>query len=504
MGIGELAAWQWAGAGMAAFLVGASKAGFGAGPAMLAVPLMAAVVGPARMLGIMLPVLLIGDVFSLVHYRREHDRRNLAMLIPGLVVGVGAGYVALDWFLGLPESESWMKRMIGFLCVSFVTVQVCRIAWQQKLGAASAPYRPRAWHGVGLGALAGLTSTLAHGGGPVIDLFLLPQNLAKRVFVGTAIRYFFVGNLIKLVPYFQKGLLSRQSVFLSLLLLPCVAAGTLSGVSLNRRFSERAFRIGVYSIALCMGLYLLSGWEPGRGEQGSDEGELGAFAAFQHGLQAYGRGDYGAALAAFQRAAPEEGPWCDRARFNSGLAFYQQGRCKEAGAALALLCSSADAVVAPHARFNCGNSAYRSGQFAEAAEWYAQAVDACQALLGSAHDRLPADERAGLGEVLRRAQHNLILAQAQIAAAGRAEQRLGPGQAQREAPGAAARAAQADVGEGTRAGRRAPVARSIGYSTGPEAGARTVDAVLASVMSRDTGAVLPRQQARAIPEARNW
>ncbi|MCK4375720.1 MAG: sulfite exporter TauE/SafE family protein, partial [Candidatus Brocadiae bacterium] len=62
MGIGELTVWQWTGAAVAALLVGLSKAGFGAGAGLLAVPLMAAVLGPADMLPVMLLVLITGDI----------------------------------------------------------------------------------------------------------------------------------------------------------------------------------------------------------------------------------------------------------------------------------------------------------------------------------------------------------------------------------------------------------------------------------------------------------
>jgi uncharacterized membrane protein YfcA len=261
MGIGDLTTWQWLAAGAAAVLVGLSKAGFGSGAAILAVPLMAAALGPAMMLAVMLLVLIIGDVFSVVHYLDEHDRRNLLILVPGLLVGIGAGYFALGWFLNLHDGELWMKRLIGFSCVAFVGVQFYRTVRERQLWVESAPYRPRAWHGVGLGAFAGLTSTLAHAGGPMIDLFLLPQKLEKRIFVGTVIKYFFIGNLVKLIPYFEQGLMTRQAAFLSLLLLPCVVLGTLSGVHLNRKFSDRAFRTVVYSLAFGIGLYLLSGWE---------------------------------------------------------------------------------------------------------------------------------------------------------------------------------------------------------------------------------------------------
>ncbi len=255
----ELTSWQWAGAAVAAGMVGLSKAGFGAGAGLLAVPLMAVVLGPINMLPVMLFVLIIGDVFSIVHYVKKHDTRNLALLIPGLLVGVWGGYSALAWFQALPNGDLWLGRIIGGLAVALVAVQLQRFR-RERAGGVTTSYRPRAWHGVGLGATAGFTSTLAHAGGPLVLLYMLPQNLEKQVFVGTIIKYFFLGNVIKLVPYYQRGLFTMPRLSLAAALLPAVVLGTLVGVFLNRRFSDRAFRGVVYVLAACVGVFLLLGW----------------------------------------------------------------------------------------------------------------------------------------------------------------------------------------------------------------------------------------------------
>ena len=51
-------------------------------------------------------------------------------------------------------------------------------------------------------------------------LFLLPQKLDKRVYVGTAVTYFFFGNAVKFVPYAMQGMFTRATVCTSLALLP--------------------------------------------------------------------------------------------------------------------------------------------------------------------------------------------------------------------------------------------------------------------------------------------
>ncbi len=258
MGI-DMTVWQWVGAVVSALLVGMSKAGFGAGAGLLAVPLMTYVLDPADMLPVMLVVLIAGDVFSIIHYPRDHDVRNLAMLIPGLLCGIVLGSWALNWFLSLPDSVLWMKRLIGGICVLFVVVQFVRMARARRTGRRAQPYRPRYWHGVGLGTCAGFTSTLAAAGGPLLTIFLLPQNLPKRVFVGTTIIYFMTGNLVKVIPYTARGLMTGHNLLIGGLLVPAVVVGTFSGLYLHRRFSDRAFRLVIYVLALLLGITFLAG-----------------------------------------------------------------------------------------------------------------------------------------------------------------------------------------------------------------------------------------------------
>ena len=256
MGFG-LTVMQWAGLVLSAMLIGLSKAGFGGGAALLAVPLMTYVLGPAKMLYVMLMVLITGDILAVLFYPRDSDRRNLAMLIPGLVLGVVLGYLALRWFLARPDSGTWMKRLIGALSVLFVLVQAARMLHGLHKGVRAQPYRPRYWHGICVSTCAGFTSTLANAGGPLLTIFLLPQDLEKRVFVGTTIIYFMVGNLVKLVPYTLSGLMTRPNMLLSMLLVPAVLVGTLTGVYLNDKFSDRSFRLIIYGLAFLMGIYFL-------------------------------------------------------------------------------------------------------------------------------------------------------------------------------------------------------------------------------------------------------
>ncbi len=492
---GDLSAWQWVGVSAAAVLVGLSKAGFGAGAGILAVPLMTAVLGPAGMLPVMLLVLITGDVFSIVHYPDKCDGRNLAMLVPGLLGGVLAGSVALGWFLGLPAGDLWMRRLVGLLSVAFVGVQLYRIDRERRLGLVDGVYRPRIWHGVGLGTCAGFTSTLAHAGGPLVALFLLPQKLEKGVFVGTVVRYFLVGNVVKLAPYLWKGLFTLDRLALAGALVPCVVAGTLVGVYLHRRFSDKGFRLLVYTLALCVGAYLLSGWKPGGGPQ---EAGLDARDRFQMGVAAYRQGDYDAAVSAFE-AASTDAPDLAEARFNWGLALYGARRYALAERTVAGAAAGDDALVDARAEFNLGNCAYRRGAFDRAERLYSAVAERCRAGLATP---LTKGEGGLPGELLRRAEHNLRCSRRRLAreAIGRADSDAGSPRVSDGSP----EAAPAQDGTARAALPPSEVTGVAGSRVSGETGRRTVERILADVASRDTGPVLRDRGAGPAATGPDW
>ena len=77
-------------AALAALLVGLSKGGLTMAGA-LGTPLLATVMSPVKAAALLLPIFVVSDWFGLYAYRRHFDRRNLWILIPAGIVGIGIG-----------------------------------------------------------------------------------------------------------------------------------------------------------------------------------------------------------------------------------------------------------------------------------------------------------------------------------------------------------------------------------------------------------------------------
>lgn len=233
---------------LGAFLIGLSKAGFGGGGFLVVTPLLALVLPPKEGLGLMLPLLLATDVMAIVRYRGQWDRRCVAVLLPPALVGIGLGAELLRV---IPSAI--LIRLIGLLAVLFGAAQLA----QSRHTLSLEPPRFRPWVGAALGFSAGVTSTLAHLGGVLTTVFLLPQRLGPAQFVGTASLIYFFMNAAKLPAYVHQDLLPAPVWRQAGLLLPALTAGILLGFALNGRVTPRRFNGLIIGVVFVTGIYLL-------------------------------------------------------------------------------------------------------------------------------------------------------------------------------------------------------------------------------------------------------
>ncbi len=250
-------------AAFAVLFIGVSKAGFGGGLGMLTTPLAALAFGRDAV-GIVLPLLCAGDAFSLFHYWGKWEKRNLAFVLPGVIAGVVIGVQCV----GLLNARQ-LNIAIGCIAVGFVAFQVAK----EKIFAAEGAFAPNYKVGIPCGLGAGITSSISHGAGPLMALFLIPQRMPKEIYVGTTVFIFTWINWIKL-PFFAidqsivplpvfapEALITRQTLWTSATFFPLVPVGVWLGVWLNRRFSEKGFVNFVQIALLLTGLELIFKFE---------------------------------------------------------------------------------------------------------------------------------------------------------------------------------------------------------------------------------------------------
>lgn len=239
--------WLWLAIG--AFGIGFSKSGF-PGVSMLHVVLYAFVFGAKDSTGVLLPMLVVGDVCAIYFFGRKANWAQVRRILPPTLVGIVAG-----WLLMGRLDEALFRRLVGVIILSLVAVQVARTqrpGWFQHI-----PHR--LGFAVTLGLLAGLTTMLANAAGPVVALYLLSVRLPKWELIGTSAWLFLVLNVLKLPLSANLGLIHPQSLAVSFAFAPAIPLGILAGRWLVHRVSQRVFD-GILLAFTAIAAVRLIGW----------------------------------------------------------------------------------------------------------------------------------------------------------------------------------------------------------------------------------------------------
>ncbi|MHC4644260.1 MAG: sulfite exporter TauE/SafE family protein [Planctomycetota bacterium] len=243
----ELDAAGWLVVSLCAVMVGIAKTAI-PGVTILAVPLMASVLPARSSVGILLGMLILGDLFAAFYYRRHAQWGHVLRLLAPTFAGIVAGYFAL----GRVTNEQ-LKPIIGAIVLGMLVVNY----WRTRAAGDDAPVPKQWWFAVALGFLAGVTTMMANAAGPITVIYLLAMRLPKVEFVGTGAWYFFVTNWVKAPFSASLGLMTLQSVRLDLMMLPLIAVGAAAGVFVLKRIPQSVFTTIVQVLAAAAAIKLL-------------------------------------------------------------------------------------------------------------------------------------------------------------------------------------------------------------------------------------------------------
>ncbi len=198
----------------------------------------------------LLLLLIVGDMFALIAYRRHAHWPTLLRLAPAVIAGLLAGFA----FLALGD-DGIVRRAIGLILLAMIAVTLWR-RWRQRRTDAAA-----AEHGVVVastyGALAGFTTMVANAAGPVMSMYFLAMRTPVQVFLGTSAWFFAIVNLVK-VPFLAGiGLFDGQVLLMDAVLIPLVVVGALVGVRVARRMKQQVFDGIVITLTIVGAVYLL-------------------------------------------------------------------------------------------------------------------------------------------------------------------------------------------------------------------------------------------------------
>ena len=226
------------------FMIGVSKGGFG-GLGALLTPILALVLPVALAVGVLLPMLMVGDVFAVYMYWKEWDLDLVKRMLPAGIVGAIAGTALLSWL-----SPDGLRIILGI----FVLVLVAYKFVSDRIQAMR--YEPRLWHAPAAGLLAGVASGMFNNGGPAFNSYLLLQKLKPRPFIATSAIYFAILNLIKVPGFLYTGVLDMPLLFSLWWVFPFIPVGIWVARITLTRVSPSAFEWIIIVLLIFSSLWL--------------------------------------------------------------------------------------------------------------------------------------------------------------------------------------------------------------------------------------------------------
>jgi uncharacterized membrane protein YfcA len=242
---------QWVLAALGAFMVGVSKAGI-TGLSILSVALFTHIFPSSKQAsGLVLPLLIVGDVAAVLTYRKHTQWRYLWRLFPWTGAGVVLGYLALGRI-----SDHTTKVMIGAIIVALAALSY----WRRYVSPPSEATADASFHwtlGAAIGITAGFITLIANAAGPLMAIYLIAMRLPKLQYVGTAAVFFLLLNLFKVPFMVDLGMITARSFEFNLMLAPAVLAGILAGRWIVMHINQSLFEKMVLGLSAVGGLLLI-------------------------------------------------------------------------------------------------------------------------------------------------------------------------------------------------------------------------------------------------------
>ena len=243
----HLTQFQWMLAVLAGFGIGFAKSGF-AGVSLLHVLVFIFLFGARDSTGVVLPMLIAGDIMAVIAFRQHARWDYIRRLLPPAIAGIVAG-----WWMMKHLSDAAFKPLVGGIILALTVLQLVRL-WRPRLYE-NVPHR--LWFAWLMGLLAGVTTMVANAAGPIAALFFIAVSLPKLELVGTSAWFFFVVNCLKVPFSVQLGLIHPGTLLFNAALVPAIGAGLFAGRWCVTRISQRLFDALLLAFAAVAALRLI-------------------------------------------------------------------------------------------------------------------------------------------------------------------------------------------------------------------------------------------------------
>ncbi len=229
--VSDVSTTAWALAFTAALVIGLSKAGI-KGIAIVNVTLMALAFEAKESTGLVVPLLVFGDIFAVIYYNRHTQWSYIIRFLPWMIFGILLGV-----FIGNDLDERTFKIGMAIIILGSVAMMYW---WDRRKSKAV----PTHWAFSGfVGTIAGITTMIGNLGGAFSNIYFLAMRLPKNQFIGTAAWLFLIINVLKLpLHIFVWGTITTDTLIFNLKLIPGIISGIILGIRLVKFIKDDFYR----------------------------------------------------------------------------------------------------------------------------------------------------------------------------------------------------------------------------------------------------------------------
>jgi uncharacterized membrane protein YfcA len=213
-------------------LIGMSKTGL-SGAGLFVVPVFAKIFGGKPSAGLVLPMLIVADIFAVRYYNRHANWKYVIKLLPWAFTGI---IIAL--LIGQMIDDEQFKRLIAILVLLGIGLMIYQDFHKNKL-----QIPDYWWFAALLGLGGGFATMIGNAAGPIMSLYLLSMRLPKNIYIGTGAWFFFIVNISKVPLHvvFWKTI-SWESLSFNLIMVIPIILGAVGGFYLVKIIPEKAYR----------------------------------------------------------------------------------------------------------------------------------------------------------------------------------------------------------------------------------------------------------------------
>ena len=242
----SLSTFQWILTILCGMIIGMSKTGI-SGAGLIAVPVLAGIFGGRPSVGLLLPMLIIADIFAVQVYKSHAQWKYVIKLLPWTIAGI---LIAL--FIGKSVNDNQFRILVACVVIAGTVLLVYNDTCNKKMEVPSSW-----WFSAILGLGSGFATMIGNAAGPIMAFYLLSMRLPKNIYIGTGAWFFLIVNLIKmpLHVFFWKTI-NLESLSFDLIMVIPIIAGAFFGYFLVKVIPEKAYRIFIILSTLASAIAL--------------------------------------------------------------------------------------------------------------------------------------------------------------------------------------------------------------------------------------------------------